>query len=266
MGHGQLADPKNYKTPYVIDTLPVPIVNPYKSPMVLSGIAFNPKGEAYVATMFGDIWKVSGIDHDLRQVKWKRMIAGLNSPFGLTFHDGVLYAGDKAELIALHDLNGDEEFDFVERVNQAFVPMHRNVHAGAPRDSQGAFYYVTAGGVKKLYNNTVTHLSPATRTAMGIGVTHGDRVWSAPQEGGWTPASAIFEHHDGDDVYRPDSREHQSLEQIRGCWIPPSCTSRVASIIPPAVLPRCVPRSSVRWAIKCCAFLRRLLQYARSAR
>ena len=135
VGHGQLADPKNYKTPYVIDTLPVPIVNPYKSPMVLSGIAFNPKGEAYVATMFGDIWKVSGIDHDLRQVKWKRMIAGLNSPFGLTFHDGVLYAGDKAELIALHDLNGDEEFDFVERVNQAFVPMHRNVHAGAPRQS-----------------------------------------------------------------------------------------------------------------------------------
>ena len=215
VGHGQLANPKNFKTPYVIDTLPVPIVNPYRSPMVLSGIAFNPKGEAYVATMFGDIWKVTGIDHDLKQVKWKRMIAGLNSPFGLTYHDGVLYAGDKAELIALHDLNGDAEFDFVERVNQAFVPMHRNVHAGAPRDSQGAFYYVTAGGVKKLYNNTVTHLSPATRTAMGIGVTHGDRVWSAPQEGGWTPASAIFEHHDGDDVYRPDSREHQSLEQIR---------------------------------------------------
>ncbi len=215
VGKGQLADPQQFTTPYVIDTLPVPVVNPYKSPMVLSGIAFNPKGEAYVATMFGDIWKVSGIDHDLQRVKWKRMIAGLNSPFGLTYHDGVLYAGDKAELIALHDLNGDDEFDFVERANQAFQPMHRNVHAGAPRDSQGAFYYVTAGGVKKLYNNTATHLSPATRTAMGIGVTHEDRVWSAPQEGDWTPASAIFEHHEGDDVYRPNSRVHTSLDQIR---------------------------------------------------
>ena len=214
VGTGRLADPADFKTPYVIDTLPVPILNPYKSPMVLSGIAFNPLGEAFVSTMFGDVWKVTGLTHDLKKVVWKRMIAGLNSPFGLTYHDGALYAGDKAELIALRDLNGDGEFDFVERVNQAYRPMHRNVHAGAPRDSKGAFYYVTAGGVKKLFDNKVEHLSPPTRTAMGIGVTHEDRVWSSPQEGGWTPASAIHEHHDGDDVYRPDSRYHKTLEQI----------------------------------------------------
>ena len=136
-----------------------------------------------------------------------------NSPFGL-LTIGVLYAGDKAELIALHDLNGDDEFDFVERVNQGFQPLHRNVHAGAPRDSKGAFYYVTAQGVKKLFDNKVEQLSPPTRTAMGIGVTHEDRVWSSPQEGGWTPASAIFEHHDGDDVYRPSSRYHKTFEEI----------------------------------------------------
>ena len=213
-GKGQLANEDDFKTPYVIDTLPVPIINPYKSPMVLSGIAFNEEGEAFVATMFGDVWKVSGINHELDNVVWKRMIAGLNSPFGLTYHDGVLYAGDKAELIALHDLNGDDEFDFVERVNQGFQPLHRNVHAGAPRDSKGAFYYVTAQGVKKLFDNKMEQLSPPTRTAMGIGVTHEDRVWSSPQEGGWTPASAIFEHHDGDDVYRPSSRYHKTLEEI----------------------------------------------------
>ena len=97
----------------VIDTLPVPVINPYQSPMVLSGIAFNGAGEAFIATMFGDIWKVTGLTDGLEKVVWKRMIAGLNSPFGLTYHDGVLYAGDKAELIALHDLNGDDEFDFV---------------------------------------------------------------------------------------------------------------------------------------------------------
>ena len=214
VGTGRLANPADFQTPYVIDTLPVPIVNPYKSPMVLSGIAFNPKGEAFVSTMFGDVWKVTGITRNLEKVIWKRMIAGLNSPFGLTYHDGILYVGDKAELIALRDLNGDGEFDFVQRVNQAYRPMHRNVHAGAPRDSKGAFYYVTAGGVKKLLDDQVEHLSPPTRTAMGIGVTHEDKVWSAPQEGGWTPASAIHEHHDGDDVYRPSSRYHKSLKEI----------------------------------------------------
>jgi len=213
-GKGQLARKENFKTPYVIDTLPVPIVNPYKSPMVLSGIAFDPDGNAFVSTMFGDVWKVTGISDNLEKVTWKRMIAGLNSPFGLTYHDGVLYVGDKAELIALHDLNDDDEFDFVERVNQGFRPNHRNVHAGAPRDSEGAFYYVTSTGVKKLHDDKSEHLSPPTRTAMGIGVTHEDRVWSAPQEGGWTPASAIFEHHDGDDVYRPDLRKQKTIADI----------------------------------------------------
>lgn len=213
-GKGQLANPDDFKTPYVIDTLPVPIINPYRSPMVLSGIAFDPTGNAFVATMFGDIWKVSEITNDLKNVVWKRMIAGLNSPFGLTYHDGVLYVGDKAELIALHDLNSDDEFDFVERVNQGFKANQRNVHAGAPRDSKGAFYYVTSTGVKKLHDDKMEHLSPATRTAMGICVTHEDRVWSAPQEGGWTPASAIFEHHEGDDVYRPDLKKQKTIADI----------------------------------------------------
>ena len=213
-GKGELANPKDFKTAYVIDTLPVPVINPYKSPMVLSGIAFDTSGDAYVSTMFGDVWKVSGIDENLDKIVWKRMIAGLNSPFGLTWHEGVLYVGDKAELIALHDLNGDDEFDFVERVNQEYRPMHRNVHAGAPMDSKGAFYYVTAGGVKKLFNDKVELLSPPTRTAMGIGVTHEDRVWSSPQEGDWTPASAIHEHHDGDDVYRPSSKYHKTMAEI----------------------------------------------------
>ena len=218
-GKGVLADESAFKTPYVIDTLPVPILNPYDSPMVLSGIAFNEKGDAFVATMFGDVWKVTGINHTLEKVTWKRMIAGLNSPFGLTYADGKLYVGDKSELIALHDLNGDDEFDFVERANQGFEPLGRNVHAGIPRDSKGAVYYITSSGVMKLHDDKSEWLSPPSRTAMAIGVTHEDRVWSAPQEGGWTPASVIFEHHDGDDFYRP-GRDHKTLEDIQGALDP----------------------------------------------
>ena len=41
--------------------------------------------------------------------------------------NGVLYVGDKAELVALHDLNGDEEIDFVERKNQAFKGFDKSV-------------------------------------------------------------------------------------------------------------------------------------------
>ena len=201
--------------PYVIDTLPVPIRNPYQSTMLLSGIAFNPAGAAFVSTLYGDIWKVTGLDDDLKEVVWRRVFAGINSPFGLTWHNGLLYVGDKAELIALHDLNDDGEFDYVERKNQAYRALHRNVHAGAPMDSRGAFYYITAHGVKRLHNDKVEQLSPPLRTAMAIGVTHDDRVWSAGQEGDWTPASGIHEWHPGDDYYRPDGRIHKTLADIR---------------------------------------------------
>ena len=98
IGIGGMANPKDFKTAYVIDTLPVLVINPYKSPMVLSGIAFDTSGDAYVSTMFGDVWKVSGIDENLDEIVWKRMIAGLNSPFGLTWHEGVLYVMTRRNL------------------------------------------------------------------------------------------------------------------------------------------------------------------------
>ena len=53
-GKGELANPKDFKTAYVIDTLPVPVINPYKSPMVLSGIAFDTSGDACI---INDVWR-----------------------------------------------------------------------------------------------------------------------------------------------------------------------------------------------------------------
>ena len=103
-------------------------------------------------------------------------------------------------------MNGDEEIDFVERKNQAFKGFDRNVHAGLAKDKNGAFYYITSKGMARLKYDKYEICSPPLRTAMGMGITHDDRLWSAPQEGGATPASGIFEYHDGDDLYRPQMK------------------------------------------------------------
>ena len=212
-GHGEVAE---VSAPYVIDTLPIPLVNPYRAPMFLSGITFDEDGVAYVTTLFGEVWKVSGIDRDLKHVKWKRMIAGLNSTLGILYHKGTLFIGDKAELLALHDLNGDDEFDFIERRNQAFENFGRNVHAGLVVDDKDAFYYITAKGLARLANDQFEVFAPPLRTAMGVGITHDHRIWATPQEGGGTPASAIFEFHEGDDLYRPMFRgSEEDVEQER---------------------------------------------------
>ena len=136
-------------------------------------------------------------------------------------------------------------------MNQSIAPC-TGTHAaqGAPMIA-GAFYYVTAGGVKKLFNDKVELLSPSTRTAMGIGVTHEDRVWSSPAGGDWTPASAIHEHHDGDDVYRPSSKYHKTMAEIEELldpalvYIPRGIdNSRVG-------LPPCGQKNSGLWEIRC---------------
>ena len=39
--------------PYLIDTIPVPLENPYGSPMFLTGLDFFPNGDAAVSTFYG---------------------------------------------------------------------------------------------------------------------------------------------------------------------------------------------------------------------
>src|SRR5581483_1290289 len=70
--------------PYVVDTIPVPEQNPYKSWMRFGGMDFFSDGHrAAVCTWSGDVWIVSGIDEKLDHVTWKRYAAGLFQTLGL---------------------------------------------------------------------------------------------------------------------------------------------------------------------------------------
>jgi len=188
--------------PYVIDTIPVPIDNPYDSPMYLSGLAFFENGNAAIATFFGDLWLVKGIDDGLGQVVWKRIAQGLNQPLGLEIVDGKIHAICKDQIVVLHDLNGDDEIDYFENFCNTFRTSAggHDYNTGLQRDADGNFYFATKhDGVHRISpdGQTVSILADGLRNPNGIGVAPDGRVWVTPQEGQWTPASQIFNVREG---------------------------------------------------------------------
>ena len=202
--------------PYLVDTIPVPIENPFDSPMYLSGIAFFENGDAAVSTFFGDLWLVKGIDDGLKKIVWRRIAQGLNQPLGLEIVNGKIHAICKDQIMIFHDLNGDEEIDYFENFCNTFRTSAggHDYNTGLQRDAQGNFYFATKhDGVYRISpDGEETHiLADGLRNPNGIGVAPDGRVWVTPQEGQWTPASQIFRVKQGD-YY--GHAYHQRLDEI----------------------------------------------------
>src|SRR5439155_19311524 len=102
---------------YVLDTLNLPINNPWQCSMRLAAIDFFPDGRAAVSTLGGDVWIVSGIDQTLSKLHWRRFATGLYQAVGLKIVDGEIYLLGRDQITKLHDLNGDGEADFYENFN-----------------------------------------------------------------------------------------------------------------------------------------------------
>ena len=107
-------------TAYVVDKIPVPFGNSYRSLMFLTGVDFFSNGDAVVPTLMGDVWKVSGLDDQLENVAWKRIGTGLSQPFDVHIWDGQIHVMQREQISILHDLNGDDEIDFYENYANDF--------------------------------------------------------------------------------------------------------------------------------------------------
>lgn len=68
-----------------------------------------------VCSWDGDVWIVDGLLKG-DQLSWQR-ISGLYQPLGLKIVDGKIHLTCRDQLAVLHDLNGDEEIDFFECLN-----------------------------------------------------------------------------------------------------------------------------------------------------
>ena len=188
--------------PFVVDTITVPYENRYKALMFTSGLDFLPDGRAFVCTVHGDVWLVSGIDDRLNKITWQRFATGLYHPLGLKIVDGHPIVMCRDRLTKLIDVNGDGEADVYENFNDDLVVTGEN-HAYAmslETDPDGNFYFIKSGSSPP-HGGTMLKLSAdgkelgvfATgyRHANGLGVSPTGIVTSADNEGNWIPSTRI---------------------------------------------------------------------------
>lgn len=194
---------------YVVDDVPVPFENPWRSEMRIGAFDFFKDGRrAALCTWNGDVWIVSGIGGEFGAITWKRFAAGLYEPLGLKIVDDVIYVNGRDQVTRLHDLDGDGEADDYECFNND-VFTTKGFHEFAfdlQTDKDGNFYFAKAGPVRPggrgfdtivPHNGTVLKLSKdggrleiyaaGLRAPNGIGVSPDGQLTSGDNEGTWVP-------------------------------------------------------------------------------
>ena len=224
--------------PFAVDTVTIPEQNPWRSWMRLTALDFFSDGRAAVTTWNGDVWIVSGLDDDLKAVKWKRFAAGLFDPLGLKILRDDLFVLERHQITRLHDLNGDGEADFHENFNNdaGVSPSYHAFAMDLQADRAGNFYYTRAGQrVDEKYplNGGMVRVSAdgaraeliahGLRAANGMGIGPNDEIVCSDNQGNWIPASRLNLIQQGRFYgYVPHAHtavEPQTFEPPL-CWIP----------------------------------------------
>jgi putative heme-binding domain-containing protein len=181
--------------PYTVDTIKLPFDNPWKALLFISDHDFLPDGSALLATMTGDVWHVTGLNNELKDVRWRRFASGLNQPLGLVVAEGRIYVLGRDQITRLEDLNGDGEADYYECLSNRMItsPGHDFI-CGLARDEQGRFY--TLSGKQGLIRisagaKDVEVLATGFRNSDGLCRLNDGAITIPCSEGDWTPASMI---------------------------------------------------------------------------
>ena len=211
-----------------VDTLTLPYENPWKALFFGSGIDFTSDGTGYFCTIHGDVWRIRGIDSDLKTLRWKRFATGLFQPLGLKVRNDQLFVLGRDRITRLEDSNGDGEADFYESfcdLIESSVGGHDYV-AALEVDDQGRFYYVDPRGIHRVgrEGQTLETLASGWRNPNSLGVSpDGSILTVAPQQGTWTPSSQISEVRRGGYYGFPGPKISSTRPlgyDVPLCWIP----------------------------------------------
>jgi hypothetical protein len=237
---------------FAVDELTLPVDNPWFCQLRLTGLDFFEGGDRLAAcTWDGDVWLVDGLkglergrdastDGSAPTLAWRRIASGLFQPLGLKIVNQRIHLTCRDQLVALHDLNGDEEIDFYENINSDHqVTEHFHEFAmGLQVDAQGNFYYAKSArhALPALvpHHGTLLRVSPdgskteilanGFRAANGVCLNPDGSFIVTDQEGHWNPKNRInwvrpggfygnmFGYHNVTDS--SDSAMEQPL-----CWI-----------------------------------------------
>ena len=213
-------------SPFAIDRIPVPHQNEFGAMFLIGDHDFFSNGDAAVCTMMGDVWRVSGLDEDLKNVTWTRIATGLSQALGLAVVDDTIYVTGRDRVWRLHDVNGDGEIDHYENFCDDFEVSTggHDFSVGLERDANGYFYFVSGkSGVMRISPDGSTAESIATglRNTNGVGASPsvGGLVTTSTNEGDWTPASALFEVRDGDFYGRRATKDGAPIAPAL-CYLP----------------------------------------------
>lgn len=185
--------------PYAIDTIELPVENPWNALLFCGGHDFLKDGSALVCTIQGDVWHVSGLNSapDRQGVAtWRRFASGLHHALGLVVSNGEIYVQCRDQLTRLRDVDNDGEADFYECFSNAFQtsPAGHDFICGLERDAQGRFY--TASGNQGLLRISADGrradvVATGFRNPDGLCVLPDGTVTLPCSEGEWTAASMI---------------------------------------------------------------------------
>ncbi len=198
----------NQEDPYAVDVFTLPLINPWKSRMRLTGIDYLEGGEsAVVCTIDGEVWRVEGILQPSGSTTWHRIATGMFQPLGIKVHQGDIYVSCRDQIVILRDLNDDGETDFYESFNSDHqVTEHFHEFAmGLQTDPEGNFYYAKSGRHARTslvpQHGTLIKVSPdgkhseilanGFRAANGVCINPDGSFYVTDQQGFWNPMNRI---------------------------------------------------------------------------
>lgn len=197
--------------PFSADVLTAPESNPWLAQMRFTGLDFFPDGRIAVCSWDGDVWLVEMKKRENPSLPqtliWQRIASGMFQPLGLKIVDGKIHVTCRDQLAVLHDLNGDDEIDFYQCLNNDHqVTEHFHEFAmGLQTDAAGNFYYAKSGchGKEAVvpHHGTLLRVSKdgsrtdilATgfRAANGVCLNPDGSFVVTDQEGFWNPKNRI---------------------------------------------------------------------------
>jgi len=194
---------------------------PIPENIVIEAGAFEtlPDGRIAVATRYGDIYFISGIDEPNPQPRFHLFATGLDEIFGLAYRDGAFYVTQSGELTKITDTDGDGRADRFDTISDVWGYGNYHEYAfGSKFDAAGNLY--VALGLSSSYHSRELFrgwgfkitpqgesipIASGMRSPGGIGFNEHGSLFYVESQGPWNSANSLKHVREGGFMGHPIS-------------------------------------------------------------